>query len=240
LKLALFYFNGVEIIDQASDSLKLAISGNQKAIIGEKSYNMDILKDVKAALEATQNPVYKLVQLSNESVYVVKAPDSVVPQGAIHLKDTKTVDLKLMLVDKIRSARKQVEPNLRWFAGMDSELTPMEDSKVAKRKSENYEEKLPVEVESKRIKFEPVTDNQSVVFDTSAPCSSPSPPFSSITGSATEIDGLDYSNRRAYQKEAHILGTASTKLTYIASQLLKYHQTDKIIVYTMVIGFDHH
>ncbi|KAJ3063121.1 hypothetical protein HDU99_004980, partial [Rhizoclosmatium hyalinum] len=73
LKLSHFNFNGIEIVSQAKRAAENAISGLTRAVVGEKSYDCNLLTSVISHLQCAEDAYYDAKQqISTNVLYVVK------------------------------------------------------------------------------------------------------------------------------------------------------------------------
>ncbi|ORY53426.1 hypothetical protein BCR33DRAFT_710861 [Rhizoclosmatium globosum] len=73
LKLSHFNFNGIEIVSQAKRAAENALSGLTRAVVGEKSYDCNLLTSVISHLQRAEDAYYDAKQqISTDILYVVK------------------------------------------------------------------------------------------------------------------------------------------------------------------------
>ncbi|KAI9356538.1 SNF2 family N-terminal domain-containing protein [Zopfochytrium polystomum] len=288
LRLALFHFNGHEIIEQALESLNRARAGLEVA--ETKRYDAELLKQIIHCLECVEaDPFYRVVQRLEEMPYIVSKQReplfSLIQPLDVFVfrhKQTLPIDGSYMASNALPVP---VSDDVVRAHSPELIISDAEDSDGGGKSSFVVEFPTPPpDFSGKRhpISLAIVTDSEPAHKRprTNVGALSPSSDVGEQFGFATSSVDVNGSEAPAAKKKKtvgfvvdalpssamqiedvadvmrreerdmskrwctglagdgedpgrlDIVGTASTKLSYVAAEILKHHKTDKIIVYT--------
>ncbi|KAJ3003247.1 UNVERIFIED_CONTAM: hypothetical protein HDU68_005783, partial [Siphonaria sp. JEL0065] len=242
LKLCLFHFNGTEIISHARKAHINALSGLQKTISGEKSYNINDLCAIVSHLQCAEDLFYEAHQNAEDILYIVNECRCLWQCGGVldTGKDVSLVDFKN---GKRLLTKQQIDKHCK-----ELKIAVLNNQAAANAEIQGYPSPLKRKLSeldvssslSQVVQPTPPKKKKVVSFadDSKDNESSTALPAQHGIFPSSETEPL-----KAYKlcdkcasnpnPSFQIEGTTCTKLTYIGDQILKYHRDEKIIVYTM-------
>ncbi|KAI8832212.1 SNF2 family N-terminal domain-containing protein [Chytriomyces cf. hyalinus JEL632] len=245
LKLCLFNFNGTDIIEEAQNALQMAQQGLEKAMSGKKSYNIDHLKEIMHHLQNAQNSNYAMLQRMAEHVmYTVKPAVCACVWAFADVGIMVDLEHRLLTNVEIEVCRKQLK-----LARINAELDGANE--IVMEEAAVYGESVDsgyvaasggpssmaaaTSVSNPRIRGVQFTDEVKPA-DNGVSMGSAETAEASGSNIPEETEKPELCDSCAMNPAPSLAGsivsTISTKLNYIASQILQHQAKEKIIVYT--------
>ncbi|KAJ3232849.1 hypothetical protein HDU81_002650 [Chytriomyces hyalinus] len=238
LKLCLFNFNGTDIIEEAHAALKMAQQGLEKATSGKKPYNIDHLNEIIHHLKNAQNSNYAMLQRMAEHVmYTVKPAVCACVWAFADVGIMVDLEHRLLTNVEIEVCRKQLK-----LARINAELGG--SSEIVMEEAAVYGESVgtcagssagPSNESVPRIRGVQFTDEVKPA-DSGVSTEPAEAGDASSSNIPEEIEKPELCDSCALDPGpslgGSIVSTISTKLNYIASQILQHQAKEKIIVYT--------
>ncbi|KAJ3207938.1 hypothetical protein HDU82_003135 [Entophlyctis luteolus] len=234
LNLAFFFFNGFEILNHAKNSLPTALDALRQTEDGKKNFDVEMLKTIiwhlKQGADETSS-YFSLQSRANDNLFSLANDGGcrncltncfLGINGTLYASSEDIIQMRKALKLAMLNADSRTEgPPDSHDSQVPSQYQPQSIH------VDDFEVEPPAK--KKKVSFEDNPEENSDVSPAIIPPPSVSDPLSSkFCESCRNSLSLDFKSSFGVK----ISKTVSTKITYLGREILKYHLSEKIIVFT--------